>query len=204
MHNALWCTSNCPDISLNWANAPPALQSAALRLPPPVPPAVLKPELLNLKSAPALLSAKVPYHFNLICLPLIFSFKALFSWFFFSFFYHQGTEMRFFFFFFSIKKGVVFMTLLTFSRLLNLTSFIQLCLNLGEKHSFLFNAISPAHIHNVWFLILSQYSSVLCLLCIICKYKLWSPSLWLLSFFPFLSFFSVISLILMPRGDWMW
>lgn len=32
VHNALWCTSNCPDISLNWANAPPALQSALLRL----------------------------------------------------------------------------------------------------------------------------------------------------------------------------
>lgn len=40
VHNALWCTSNCPDISLNWANAPPALQSALLSLsllPPPGP-----------------------------------------------------------------------------------------------------------------------------------------------------------------------
>lgn len=32
VHNALWCTSNCPDISLNWANALPALQSALLSL----------------------------------------------------------------------------------------------------------------------------------------------------------------------------
>lgn len=32
VHNAVWCTSNCPDISLNWANAPPALQCALLCL----------------------------------------------------------------------------------------------------------------------------------------------------------------------------
>lgn len=76
VHNALWCTSNCPDISLNWANAPPALQSALLHPPHPPhtlsSPLVLKPELLNLKSAHAASSAKVQYHFNLICAPILF------------------------------------------------------------------------------------------------------------------------------------
>lgn len=39
VHSALGCTSNCPDISLNWANALPALQSAmfSLSLHPPGP-----------------------------------------------------------------------------------------------------------------------------------------------------------------------
>lgn len=84
VHNALWCTSNCPDISLNWANAPPALQSTLLALsllchaPPPSPKAwAAYPEI---SSCCMVSSAKARYYFNLISfhlLPFFFSSKPL-------------------------------------------------------------------------------------------------------------------------------
>lgn len=81
VHNALWCTSNCPDIRLNWANALPALQSAllslsllSLSLPTPHGPKAWAayPEI----SSCWMLSYTVRYHFNPITAHFLF-FKPL-------------------------------------------------------------------------------------------------------------------------------
>lgn len=121
VHNALWCTSNCPDISLNWANAPPALQSTLLALSPPLPPLPPPPSPPSPKAWAAypeissccmVSSAKARYYFNLISfhlLPFFFSSKPLLTANVFIKSEHTlstGDHL----FCFVLTKGVVFMT----------------------------------------------------------------------------------------------